>query len=120
MSKRPRAPTSQGKPSLKKTKKRYEAEASARMPEVIPPDAEKQEEEEKEEAAPTLHPRGLRSRGPVILAERESLHVNLPWPKGLNGLKKWWRGLKLRFVEFQLGMELLRLKREVEVQQPGL
>ena len=44
------------------------------MPEVIPPGAEEQErekEEEEDEAVPTLHSRGLRSRGPAILAEGE-------------------------------------------------
>ena len=44
------------------------------MPEVILPGAERQEEEEEEEegeATPTLRPRGLCSRGPVILAEGE-------------------------------------------------
>jgi len=57
VSKRPRASTSQGKPSPKKAKKGSEAETSARMPEIIPPGAEEQEEEEEEEeAAPTLCP----------------------------------------------------------------
>ena len=41
------------------------------MPEVIPPRAEEQEEEEEEESVPTLRSRGLRSRGPAILAEGE-------------------------------------------------
>jgi len=71
VSKRPYAPTSQGEPNPKKTKKESEAEASARMPEVIPPDAEGQEEEEEEEVAPILHPQGLRSRGSAILMEGE-------------------------------------------------
>jgi len=31
---------------------------------------------------------------------RESLQVDPPWPKGRNNLKKWWRGLKLRFQSF--------------------
>jgi len=41
------------------------------LPEVIPPGAEEQEDEEEEEAVPTLHPRGLHSRGPAILTEGE-------------------------------------------------
>jgi len=60
---------------LKKAKKGSEAKAPARMPDVIPPGAEEheveEEEEEEGEATPTLRPRGLRSRGPVILAEEE-------------------------------------------------
>ena len=74
VSKRPRASTSLGEPSLKKAKKGSEAEASARMPEVILPGAEEQEreeEEEEEEAVPTLRSRGLHSRGPAILAKGE-------------------------------------------------
>jgi len=66
-----RASASQDEPSLKKAKKGSEAEVSARMPEKIPHDAKEQEEEVEEEAVPTLHPRGLRSRGTVILAEGE-------------------------------------------------
>ena len=73
VSKRHRASTSQGEPSSKKVKKGSEAEASARMPEVIPPGAEEQEEEEEEVAALTLCPRGLRSRGPAILAKGEPI-----------------------------------------------
>ena len=69
MSKRPRASTSQGEPDPKKAKKGSEAEASARMPEIIPHGAKEQEKEEEEEAASTLRPRGLRSRGPAILAK---------------------------------------------------
>ena len=72
MSKHPRASTSPGEPSSKKAKKGSEVEASARMPKIIPHGAEEQEvEEEEEEAAPTLRPRGLRSRDPTILAEGE-------------------------------------------------
>ena len=42
------------------------------MPEIIPPGTKEQKEEEKEEEAVlTLRPRGLRSRGPTILVERE-------------------------------------------------
>ena len=42
------------------------------MPEVVPSSVEEQrEEEEDEEEVPLLHPRGLRSRGPVILEEGE-------------------------------------------------
>jgi len=43
------------------------------MPEVVPPGAKEQEKEEEkeEEAVPTLRSRGLRSRGPAILAEGE-------------------------------------------------
>jgi len=51
VSKCPRASTFQGEPSPKKARKRSEAEASARMPEIILPGAEEQEEEEEEEAA---------------------------------------------------------------------
>ena len=40
------------------------------MPEVVPPGVEGQREEEEEEI-PLLRPRGLRSRGPVILEEGE-------------------------------------------------
>ena len=57
MSKRPRASASQGEPNLKKAKKGSEAEALARMAEVLPPGAkeqEREEEEEEEEAVPTL------------------------------------------------------------------
>ena len=71
MAKHPCGSTSQGEPSPKKARKGSEAEASTQMPEIIPPGAEEQEEEEEKEAAPTLHPRGLRSRGPAILAEGE-------------------------------------------------
>ena len=43
------------------------------MPEVVPPGTEEREEgeEEEKETVPTLPSRGLRSRGPVILAEGE-------------------------------------------------
>jgi len=46
------------------------------MPEVVPPGAKEQEkeeevEEEEEEVVPTLRSRGLRSRGPAILAKGE-------------------------------------------------
>jgi len=40
------------------------------MLEIIPSGTEEQEEEE--EAVPALHPQGLRSRGPTVLAEAES------------------------------------------------
>ena len=69
--KRPRASASQGEPSPKKVRKGSEAEVSAQMPETIPPGTEEQEEEEEEEAVLALCPRGLRSRGPAILAEGE-------------------------------------------------
>ena len=62
VSKRPRAFIFQGEPSPKKAKKRSEVEASAWMPEVIPPGAEEheeEEEEEEEEVVPTLRSRGL-------------------------------------------------------------
>jgi len=42
------------------------------MPEVLPSGMEEQEEEEEEEAASSLCPRGLHSRGPVVLAKAES------------------------------------------------
>jgi len=113
VSKRPRATTSQGKPSPKKAKKGSEAEAPARMPEVILPGAVEQEEEEEEggEATPTLRLWGLLVE--VLQSwRRESLQANSPWPKGLNSLKRRWRSLKLRSQEFQLGLELLRPMRE--------
>ena len=63
------------------------------MPKVTPPVAEEQEEEEEEEeeeegeATPTLHPRGLRSRGPAILAEGEPAG-EFAMAEGLNSLKR--------------------------------
>ena len=82
------------------------------MLEVIPPGAEKQEEEEEEEeAAVTLHPQGLRSRGPVILAEGEPAGEST-MAEGAERPEEVVEGLKLRFQEFQLGLELLRLRRE--------
>ena len=114
VSKRPRASASLGKPSPKKAKKGSKAEALAWMPEVIPLGTEEQEEkeeEEEEEAVPTLRSRGLRSRGPAILAEGE-LAGESTIAEGLKGLKRQWKGLKLRFQEFQLGLKLLRLMRE--------
>jgi len=59
----------QGEPRPKKAKKGSEAEVS--MPKVVPAGAEEQEEEEEQEEGRvlTLRSRGLRSRGPVILAE---------------------------------------------------
>ena len=41
------------------------------MPEIIPSGTEEQEEEEEEEAIPAIHPRGLNSRAPTVLAEAE-------------------------------------------------
>ena len=68
--KRPRSSASQGEPSPKKARKGSEVEVSAQMPEIIPPGTkEQEEEEEEEEAVLTLHPRGLWSKGPTILAE---------------------------------------------------
>ena len=72
MSKRSHGSTFKGEPILKKARREPEAEAS--MPEVVPSGVEGQreeEEEEEEEEIPLLHPRGLRSRGPVILEEGE-------------------------------------------------
>ena len=59
-----------GEPIPKKARREPEAEAS--MPEVVPSGVEGQrEEEEEEEEIPPLRPRGLRSRGPMILEEGE-------------------------------------------------
>ena len=70
MAKRPRGSTSQVELNPKKARGRSEAEVSTQMPEVVPPGVEEQEEEEEEEeAVSSLRSRGLRSRGPVILAE---------------------------------------------------
>ena len=41
------------------------------MPEIISSGTEEQKEEEEEEAVLALRPRGLRSRGPVVLMEVE-------------------------------------------------
>ena len=59
------------RPSLKKTRKGSEAEVSAQMPEIISPGNEEQEEEEEEDAVLAFRSRGLRSRGPAVLAEAE-------------------------------------------------
>jgi len=80
------ASTSLGEPSPKKAKKGSEAEASARMSEVIPPGAEEQEEEEEEEATPTLRPRCLHSKSPAILTEGDpagesTIAKGVEWPK---------------------------------------
>ena len=73
MPKHPRASTSQGEPSAKKARKGSEAVVSVQMPKIIPSGTEEQEEEEEEdEAVLAFRPRGLRSRGPVVLAEAES------------------------------------------------
>jgi len=70
VSKRSHSSTSKGEPVPKKARRESEAEAS--MPIVVPPGIEEQgEEEEEEEEVPILRPRGLRSRGPVILEEGE-------------------------------------------------
>jgi len=50
--------------------------------------------------------------GALRFGQRESLQANPPWPKGLKGLRRRWRGLKLRFQEFQLSLKLLRPMRE--------
>jgi len=68
VSKRSHGSTSKGEPIPKKARREPEAEAS--MPEVVPSGVEGQREEEEEEI-PLLHPRGLRSRGPMILEEGE-------------------------------------------------
>jgi len=41
------------------------------MPEIIPSITEEQEEEEEKYAATSLPPRGMRSRGPAVLAKVE-------------------------------------------------
>ena len=66
VSKRSHGSTSKGEPIPKKA--RRESEAEALMSEVIPFGVEEQREEEE---IPPLRPRGLRSRGPMILEERE-------------------------------------------------
>ena len=73
MGKRPRGSTSQGEPNPKKARRESEAEVLIQMPKVVPAATEEQEEEEEEEeeAVLTLRSRGLRSRGPAILAEGE-------------------------------------------------
>ena len=83
------------------------------MPKVVPSSVEEQgEEEEEEEEVPILHPRGLRSRGPVILAEGE-LAVSLSWLKRSSDPKlTWWEGMALRFWESQLSLDLLQFMRE--------
>ena len=61
--------TSKGEPIPKKARRDSEAEAS--MSEVVPSGVEEQrEEEEEEEEIPPLRPRGLCSRGPMILEKR--------------------------------------------------
>ena len=70
VSKRSHGSTSKGEPIPKKARRESEAEAS--MFEVVPSGVEEQreedeEEEEEEEEIPSLRPRGLRSRGPMIL-----------------------------------------------------
>ena len=69
MSKRSHGSTSKGEPIPKKA--RRDSEAEALMSEVAPSGVEEQREEEKEEKIPPLRPRGLRSRGPMILEEGE-------------------------------------------------
>ena len=71
MSKRSRGSASKGEPIPKKARRESEAEVS--MPIVAPSSVEEQEneEEEEEEEVPVLRSRSLRSRGPVILEERE-------------------------------------------------
>ena len=68
MSNRSHGSTSKSEPIPKKP--RREPEVEALMLEVVPSGVEGQREEEEEEI-PLLHPRGLRSRGPVILEEGE-------------------------------------------------
>ena len=65
MAKHSHGSASQGEPRSKKARKGSEAEAS--MPEVVPSGAEKQEEKEEEEEEE------VRSRGPALLAEGESV-----------------------------------------------
>ena len=68
VTKRPWASVSKGEPSQKKTRKGFEASASAQVPRIILSGTEEQEEE-KEEVVSALRPRGLRSRGPAVLME---------------------------------------------------
>ena len=82
------------------------------MPEVIHPGAEEQgEEEEEEEAAPTLCPRGLRSRGLAILTEGEPAGEST-MAEGAERPDEVMERVELRFQEFLLSLELLRLRRE--------
>jgi len=71
VAKHSRGSASQGEPRPKKAKKGSEAKFS--LSEVVPASVEEQEEEEEEEEGEvlTLRSRGLRSRGPAILAEGE-------------------------------------------------
>ena len=70
----PGASAFQGELSQKKVRKGFEAAASAQMPEIIPSGIEekkKEEDEEEEEMVSALHFRGLRCRGPAVLADVE-------------------------------------------------
>ena len=68
VSKRSHSSASKGEPIPKKV--RRESEVKTSMPKVVPSSIEEQrEEEEDEEEVPLLRPRGLCSRGPVILEE---------------------------------------------------
>ena len=88
MAKRSRGSASKGEPISKKARRESEAEASARMLEIIPPGTEEEEEEEeKEEAAPTLRPR-VYAVGAQQSWRREDLQANLSWSKGPNTMKK--------------------------------
>ena len=71
VAKHSRGSASQGEPRSKKARKGSEAEVS--LPEVVPAGAEEQEEEKEEEEGEvlSLSSRGLRCRGPTILAEGE-------------------------------------------------
>jgi len=70
VSKRSRGSAFEGESFPKKARRESEAEAS--MPKVVPPGVEELgDEEEEEEEVLVLRSRGLRSRGPVILEERE-------------------------------------------------
>ena len=85
------------------------------MAAIIPLGTKEQEEEEEEEETVWLFVPEVCADGAQQSWQRESLQDNPAWPKGLNGLKKWWRGTKLRFSrnqKFQFSLLLLQLRRE--------
>ena len=111
MSKRSHGSASKGEPIPKKARRESEAEAS--MPKVVPSSVEEQgEEEEEEEKVPIIHPRGLRSRGPVILKEGELAGEPVMAEKVEHPKLTWWGGMTLRFWGSQLSLGLLQLMRE--------
>jgi len=121
VAKRLHGSTSQGESSPKKAKRGSKAEALARMPEVVPLGAEEQEEaEEEEEALPILRPRGLCSRGPMILAEGKpvgelAMAEEVERPEVDLAERD---DVKILGVSTQPGPSLAQ-ERRAEVQQPG-